>query len=118
MVQYRVTPVIPVPKDYYNTPPRFFKYFVVFYTFTGVARFVREWRGEPHEVTVLGLRAFEYRGEILKSLTAIAERITGTPRVVERVIASQEIPPGLNASRARKSVPLLWKEQLREFLGE
>ena len=43
---------------------------------------------------------------------------TLAPAIVERAIASKELPPGLNTSLARKSIPLLWKEQLREFLGE
>ena len=51
-------------------------------------------------------------------VSRIMRLATLAPAVIERVIASQELPPGLNASRARKSVPLLWKEQLREFLGE
>lgn len=51
-------------------------------------------------------------------VSRIMRLATLAPAVIERVIASQELLPGLNASRARKSVPLLWKEQLREFLGE
>ena len=47
-------------------------------TATRGARFVREWGGETHEVTVLGPRAFEYRGASYKSLTAVAKAITGT----------------------------------------
>ena len=43
---------------------------------------------------------------------------TLAPAIVERAIASKELPPGLNTSLARKSIPLLWKEQLWEFLGE
>ena len=42
------------------------------------ARFVREWGGETHEVTVLGPSLFEYRGVRYKSLTAVAKAITGT----------------------------------------
>jgi len=41
-------------------------------------RYVREWKGQTHEVYVLGGGKFEYNGEVFGSLTAIAERITGT----------------------------------------
>jgi|ERR1700722_19931849 len=40
-------------------------------------RIVREWKGEIHEVTVTP-EGYEYRGEIYKSLSPIANRITGT----------------------------------------
>lgn len=42
------------------------------------ARFLREWRGVTHEVIVLGNGKFEYNGEVFKSLTAVAGKITGT----------------------------------------
>ena len=48
------------------------------YTVTSGARFVREWRGKTHEVIVLGPHLFEYEGKTFKSLTAVAESITGT----------------------------------------
>lgn len=48
------------------------------YTATRGARFIREWGGVTHEVTVLGPSLFEYGGEKYKSLTAIAKAITGT----------------------------------------
>ena len=40
-------------------------------------RIVREWKGEIHEVAVTP-EGYEYRGEIYKSLSPIANRITGT----------------------------------------
>ena len=40
-------------------------------------RFVREWNGERHEVTVTR-DGYEYRGRPFKSLSAIAREITGT----------------------------------------
>ena len=40
-------------------------------------RFVREWQGERHEVTVT-YQGFEYRNKPYKSLSAIARTITGT----------------------------------------
>lgn len=40
-------------------------------------RLIREWRGERHEVVVLP-NGFEYAGRQWKSLSAIAELITGT----------------------------------------
>ena len=40
-------------------------------------RIVREWKGEIHEVAVTS-EGYEYRGEIYKSLSPIANRITGT----------------------------------------
>ena len=40
-------------------------------------RFVREWRGERHEVTVVA-DGFEYRGQRYRSLSVIARTITGT----------------------------------------
>jgi len=40
-------------------------------------RIVREWKGEVHEVAVTP-EGYEYRGEVYKSLSPIANRITGT----------------------------------------
>ena len=40
-------------------------------------RIVREWKGKVHEVAVTP-EGYEYRGEIYKSLSPIANRITGT----------------------------------------
>jgi len=40
-------------------------------------RIVREWKGKVHEVAVAP-DGYEYRGEIYKSLSPIANRITGT----------------------------------------
>ena len=40
-------------------------------------RIVREWKGKVHEVTITD-SGFEYEGEIFKSLSPIACRITGT----------------------------------------
>jgi hypothetical protein len=40
-------------------------------------RIVREWKGKVHEVTITD-GGFEYEGEIFKSLSPIASRITGT----------------------------------------
>jgi hypothetical protein len=40
-------------------------------------RFVREWNGERHEVTITR-DGYEYRGRPFKSLSAIARTITGT----------------------------------------
>jgi hypothetical protein len=40
-------------------------------------RFVREWQGERHEVTVTE-SGFEYRGRNFRSLSAIARTMTGT----------------------------------------
>ena len=41
-------------------------------------RFVREWRGETHEVLAIESDAFAYRGKTYRSLTVIAREITGT----------------------------------------
>ena len=41
------------------------------------ARLVRQWRGHTHTV-VVGENGFEYEGQRYRSLTVIAERITGT----------------------------------------
>ena len=41
-------------------------------------RFIREWNGVKHEVIVQGARRFEYNGTMYKSLSAIAQVITGT----------------------------------------
>jgi hypothetical protein len=40
-------------------------------------RIVREWKGEVHEVAVTP-EGYEYRGEVYKSLSPIANLITGT----------------------------------------
>ncbi len=48
------------------------------YSETTGTRFLREWKGGIHEVIVLGSKKFEYDGEVYKSLTAIASKITGT----------------------------------------
>jgi Protein of unknown function (DUF2924) len=40
-------------------------------------RLIRQWRGEPHEVTSTE-SGFEYRGTIYRSLSEIARKITGT----------------------------------------
>ena len=40
-------------------------------------RIVREWKGEVHEVAVTA-EGYEYRGQVYKSLSPIANRITGT----------------------------------------
>ncbi|MDR1167724.1 MAG: DUF2924 domain-containing protein [Heliobacteriaceae bacterium] len=40
-------------------------------------KLIREFRGEKHEVTTLE-KGFEYRGRFYKSLSAIANEITGT----------------------------------------
>lgn len=48
------------------------------YSETTGTRFIREWKGAVHEVIVLGSKKFEYDGEVYKSLTAIASKITGT----------------------------------------
>jgi len=40
-------------------------------------RFLRDWNGEQHEVTVVQ-RGFAYRGRRYRSLSAIARAITGT----------------------------------------
>jgi len=44
---------------------------------TSGIRLIREFKGEKHEVTTLE-RGFEYRGRMYKSLSAIANEITGT----------------------------------------
>ncbi len=44
---------------------------------TSGVRLIREFKGEKHEVTTLE-RGFEYRGRTYKSLSAIANEITGT----------------------------------------
>ena len=41
------------------------------------ARLVRQWRGRTHTV-VVGESGYEYEGQRYRSLTVIAERITGT----------------------------------------
>lgn len=41
-------------------------------------RLIREWGGAEHCVTVLR-NGYEYRGQIYKSLSPVARRITGTP---------------------------------------
>ena len=40
----------------------------------------------------------------------------GAPAVIERVIASQELPPGLNASQVRKAISVFWEETVRECM--
>lgn len=40
-------------------------------------KLIREFKGKKHEVIVLE-RGFEYKGEVYKSLSAIANKITGT----------------------------------------
>lgn len=37
----------------------------------------KNWQGQEHIVKVLGLRSFEYSGQIYKSLSAVARTITG-----------------------------------------
>ena len=41
------------------------------------ARLIREWHGKVHEVVVLNPRVYDYDGRKFKSLTAVAEHITG-----------------------------------------
>lgn len=41
-------------------------------------RLCRDWKGRTCEVLVRGENEFEYDGEIYRSLTAVAEKITGT----------------------------------------
>lgn len=41
------------------------------------ARFIREWHGKRHEVIVRD-DGFEYNGQMFRSLTAVAKKITGT----------------------------------------
>ena len=41
-------------------------------------RLCRDWKGRTHEVLVRAANSFEYEGEIYRSLTAVAEKITGT----------------------------------------
>jgi len=45
---------------------------------THVAKLVRTWGGETHEVLITDT-GFVYRGEAFKKLSPIAKRITGTP---------------------------------------
>ena len=40
-------------------------------------RLIRDWKGQSHQVTVLEV-GFEYNGELYKSLSVIARKITGT----------------------------------------
>ena len=42
------------------------------------ARLRREWKGKTYEVTVCNDGCFEYNGEIYRSLSSVAEAITGT----------------------------------------
>ena len=42
------------------------------------AKFIREWHGKVHEVSVLEDRKFSYGGSTYNSLTIIARQITGT----------------------------------------
>jgi Protein of unknown function (DUF2924) len=41
-------------------------------------KLIRMWKGEPHEVTVLGARQYQYKGQPYPSLSAIAGKVTGT----------------------------------------
>ena len=41
-------------------------------------RFMREWQGETHEVLAIENDGFVYRGKTYRSLTVIAQEITGT----------------------------------------
>ena len=41
-------------------------------------KFIREWHGKVHEVSVMEDRKFSYGGSTYKSLTIIARQITGT----------------------------------------
>ncbi|APR97798.1 DUF2924 domain-containing protein [Wolbachia endosymbiont of Folsomia candida] len=41
-------------------------------------KIIKEYRGEKHEVTVMGKKLFIYKGQPYKSLSAIANKITGT----------------------------------------
>ena len=41
------------------------------------SRLIREWHGKVHEVVVLKPRMYDYDGQKFKSLTAVAEHITG-----------------------------------------
>ena len=41
-------------------------------------RLCRDWKGRTHEVLVRAANSFEYDGGIYRSLTAVAEKITGT----------------------------------------
>ncbi|WP_254229492.1 DUF2924 domain-containing protein [Wolbachia pipientis] len=45
---------------------------------TAGTRIVKKYRGEEHEVIVKGYNSFIYRGKPYKSLSAIANEITGT----------------------------------------
>ncbi len=47
------------------------------FNLTSGTRLIREFKGEKHEVTSLD-KGFEYRGKNYKSLSAIANEITGT----------------------------------------
>ncbi len=44
---------------------------------TSGTRFIREFKGKKHEVTALD-KGFNYNGKTYKSLSAIANKITGT----------------------------------------
>ena len=41
-------------------------------------RIVRRWKGEDHEIEMRADGSIDYRGEMYKSLSAVARRITGT----------------------------------------
>jgi len=41
-------------------------------------KYYRVWKGDKYEVTVAGEDQFVYNGEIFKSLSAVARKITGT----------------------------------------
>ena len=45
--------------------------------FKAGTRFIRNWRGDTHQVTVLDC-GFDYQGRLYNSLSEIARRITGT----------------------------------------
>ena len=51
-------------------------------------------------------------------VSRIMRLATISPRVIEQVINGGDLPPTLSATRARKTIPLLWEEQEREFLAE
>lgn len=41
-------------------------------------KLIRMWQGEPHEVTIMGFKSYQYRNQTYTSLSAIATAITGT----------------------------------------
>ena len=79
----------------------------------------RAWQRLLDEGRVSGIHALAQAiGHDHNYVSRIMRLATLSPRVVERVIASNELPPGLGVARARKAIPLLWEAQEREFLGE